>query len=158
MFKLLNSSKKLIFNFGYVSKALVDTIGVSSTHFFSIHSDGCCDGFFFNLKSAICTSEHFQIWIHRKQTTFLIFLMSSKILIINNIFVNKMFINSLTKTCSFDWCIVECMPGYLGPNCTLSCPYPTYGEQCEGHCDCSKPSCDIATGCRAPITGAILYQ
>nr|XP_022289820.1 uncharacterized protein LOC111101582 [Crassostrea virginica] len=45
----------------------------------------------------------------------------------------------------------KCMPGYIGPNCTLSCLYPTYGEECQGNCNCSNSSCDISTGCRAPI-------
>ncbi|XP_078334354.1 uncharacterized protein LOC111100153 [Crassostrea virginica] len=45
----------------------------------------------------------------------------------------------------------KCKPGFIGSNCAISCPYPTYGEQCQGICDCDKNSCDVSTGCR-PIT------
>nr|XP_022287012.1 scavenger receptor class F member 1-like [Crassostrea virginica] len=46
----------------------------------------------------------------------------------------------------------KCMPGYIGPKCTIPCLYPSYGELCQGNCSCSKSSCDISTGCKALIT------
>ena len=49
--------------------------------------------------------------------------------------------------------LLECHPGYIGPNCTIQCPYPTYGELCQGYCNCRKENCDVSTGCRAPTTG-----
>ena len=41
---------------------------------------------------------------------------------------------------------LECSPGYAGPNCSIQCPYPTYGEKCHGYCECDKDICDFATG------------
>ena len=54
--------------------------------------------------------------------------------------------------------LLECMPGYGGPNCTIPCPYPLYGEGCQGFCDCSNDSCDVSTGCTALTTGSLLYS
>nr|XP_022290380.1 cell death abnormality protein 1-like [Crassostrea virginica] len=42
--------------------------------------------------------------------------------------------------------------GYGGSNCTSPCPYPTYGDRCQGICDCDNNSCDVSTGCRTPTT------
>lgn len=49
--------------------------------------------------------------------------------------------------------LLECSPGYFGPNCTFQCPYPTYGEECQRYCDCANYSCDFATGCALLTTG-----
>ena len=49
--------------------------------------------------------------------------------------------------------LLECHPGYNGQHCTIQCPYPTYGELCQGYCNCRKENCDVSTGCRAPTTG-----
>lgn len=46
----------------------------------------------------------------------------------------------------------ECLPGYVGLNCVTKCPYPTYGEKCQGTCGCSKDACDVSTGCRKTNT------
>lgn len=43
--------------------------------------------------------------------------------------------------------ILECMPGYVGLNCTTKCPYSTYGERCQGYCYCSNNTCDVSLGC-----------
>ena len=51
-----------------------------------------------------------------------------------------------------------CQPGYGGPNCTSFCPYPTYGDRCQGICDCDNNSCDVTTGCRTPTTGYSLIN
>ena len=51
----------------------------------------------------------------------------------------------------------ECGPEYSGPNCTILCSYPTYGDECQGICACDKKTCDISTGCRIPRTG-FLFQ
>ena len=51
-----------------------------------------------------------------------------------------------------------CQPGYGGPNCTSFCPYPTYGDRCQGICDCDNNSCDVTTGCRTPTTGYFLIN
>ena len=52
--------------------------------------------------------------------------------------------------------IEECGPGYFGPNCTFKCIYPTYGDECQGLCDCENKTCDISTGCRIPTTGILI--
>lgn len=48
--------------------------------------------------------------------------------------------------------ISVCMPGYIGLNCTTNCPYPSYGERCQGYCDCEYDTCDVSTGCNGPKT------
>ena len=47
----------------------------------------------------------------------------------------------------------ECSSGYGGPNCSITCPYPTYGDGCQGLCDCDNETCDASTGCRLLTTG-----
>lgn len=41
----------------------------------------------------------------------------------------------------------ECIAGYIGLNCTERCPYPSYGDRCQGLCGCSNDTCDVSTGC-----------
>lgn len=41
----------------------------------------------------------------------------------------------------------NCKPGYTGLNCSVQCPYPTYGNKCQGFCNCSLEICDISWGC-----------
>lgn len=48
---------------------------------------------------------------------------------------------------------LECLPGYIGLNCTIKCPYPTYGSRCKRFCECSNYTCDVSTGCRSFTTG-----
>lgn len=45
------------------------------------------------------------------------------------------------------------MPGYIGINCTTSCPPPTYGHACQSFCDCKEDMCDVSTGCTQNTTG-----
>ncbi|XP_061164911.1 uncharacterized protein LOC133173853 [Saccostrea echinata] len=46
---------------------------------------------------------------------------------------------------------VPCPIGLFGPNCTHTCPYPSYGHRClEGICQCPQELCDSKTGCRNP--------
>ena len=47
---------------------------------------------------------------------------------------------------------LECMAGYVGPNCTIRCPFPSYGDNCQGNCYCSEENCDVSTGCRTVTT------
>lgn len=78
--------------------------------------------------------------------------------------MNFMFLFKIVKNCS-TWIEytgniilfilyfnVECKPGYTGLNCIITCPYPTYGDRCQGYCDCSKDKCDVSTGCRSLTT------
>uniref|UniRef100_A0A8W8MN04 Uncharacterized protein n=1 Tax=Magallana gigas TaxID=29159 RepID=A0A8W8MN04_MAGGI len=48
-----------------------------------------------------------------------------------------------------------CLTGYFGRYCRARCIYPYYGEECEAQCNCSKPLCDVATGCKAVDEGMI---
>lgn len=50
-------------------------------------------------------------------------------------------------------CTLACIPGYHGINCTIVCPYPSYGPACQGFCDCKKDMCDVSTGCTQKTTG-----
>lgn len=45
------------------------------------------------------------------------------------------------------------MSGHIGPNCTILCVYPTFGEECQGYCDCDKDVCNASTGCTNSSTG-----
>lgn len=49
--------------------------------------------------------------------------------------------NSTSQKCE------PCLPGYSGVNCSLSCPYPSYGVECQQSCNCIQDSCDVSTGC-----------
>lgn len=49
------------------------------------------------------------------------------------------------------------MPGYFGLNCTNKCPYPSYGERCQGYCDCSNTTCNGSTGCGTLTTGIFIF-
>ncbi|XP_062567843.1 multiple epidermal growth factor-like domains protein 10, partial [Saccostrea cucullata] len=40
-----------------------------------------------------------------------------------------------------------CHPGYIGTNCSQICPYPNYGSECQGRCNCDERLCDITAGC-----------
>ncbi|XP_078325459.1 uncharacterized protein LOC111125584 [Crassostrea virginica] len=43
---------------------------------------------------------------------------------------------------------IECSKGHIGPNCSLTCPYPWYGGRClDGQCNCTRDRCDVARGC-----------
>lgn len=42
---------------------------------------------------------------------------------------------------------VECTIGYFAKDCKLRCPYPSYGEECQEICNCSKVTCDFVSGC-----------
>lgn len=36
-------------------------------------------------------------------------------------------------------------------------PYPTYGERCQGYCDCSNNTCDVSLGCIEITTSACKF-
>lgn len=55
--------------------------------------------------------------------------------------------------CLFD--NIECLPGYIGMNCSYKCPYPTYGIKCQEICNCSNEQCDVTTGCNTVTTGNV---
>lgn len=41
----------------------------------------------------------------------------------------------------------ECEPGFMGPDCTYTCRYPSYGTDCYMICGCFKELCDFQYGC-----------
>lgn len=49
------------------------------------------------------------------------------------------------------WCkksFVECEPGYVGTNCSTTCPQGYFGRRCLGLCNCSRDMyCEAARGC-----------
>lgn len=51
---------------------------------------------------------------------------------------------------------VECEAGYLGPNCSVRCPYRSYGKQCQMVCNCPEASCNFAVGCQEDKVGKLL--
>nr|XP_034300469.1 uncharacterized protein LOC117681180 isoform X2 [Crassostrea gigas] len=56
-------------------------------------------------------------------------------------------------TCCLDYHLVggsceACPVGYIGFNCTRSCPYPLYGQFCFKECHCSQSECDHIKGCK----------
>ena len=50
-----------------------------------------------------------------------------------------------TYVCTFP----QCSDGFFGPNCSTSCPFPSYGRRCllDGECNCSKGLYDPKNGC-----------
>ncbi|XP_048771708.2 multiple epidermal growth factor-like domains protein 10 [Ostrea edulis] len=42
----------------------------------------------------------------------------------------------------------RCRDGFYGRNCTIPCPYPTFGWDCQLECICSSEYCHHAYGCR----------
>lgn len=67
--------------------------------------------------------------------------------------MNKAYWHWLYIFFSFD--NIECLPGYIGRNCTSKCPYPTYGIKCQEICYCSNNQCDASSGCNTVTTGNI---
>lgn len=50
-----------------------------------------------------------------------------------------------------------CREGYTGKNCTLACPFPSYGLNCQSACDCSDEDCNYVTGCRLHARGINIF-
>lgn len=72
------------------------------------------------------------------------------------IFFWYVFLSILTLTmniCLFD--NIECLPGYIGMNCSSKCPFPSYGTICQDTCNCSDEQCDVTTGCNTVTTGNV---
>ncbi|XP_034339181.1 cell death abnormality protein 1-like isoform X2 [Magallana gigas] len=43
--------------------------------------------------------------------------------------------------------VIGCQVGFFGPNCLKPCVYPSFGERCQGVCNCTQDICNIITGC-----------
>lgn len=50
---------------------------------------------------------------------------------------------------------IECVSGYIGVNCFLKCPYPTYERKCQAIC--SETLCDISGGCSTLTPGNVQF-
>lgn len=50
------------------------------------------------------------------------------------------------------------MPGYNGANCSISCPYPYFGNQCQQMCTCIKDLCDDTSGCQHVNRGTFTLE
>lgn len=53
---------------------------------------------------------------------------------------------------------IACKPGWIGPNCIATCPYPTYGHKCINVCKCTKNECDVSEGCIKSIGIYVLLK
>lgn len=51
-----------------------------------------------------------------------------------------------------------CKEGYTGKNCTLACPFPSYGLNCQSACGCSDEDCNYVTGCRHHARGIKIFS
>ncbi|XP_048766575.2 cell death abnormality protein 1-like isoform X2 [Ostrea edulis] len=47
---------------------------------------------------------------------------------------------------------IECSPGYVGPNCSIPCRYPSFGQDCQLKCSCEESDCHGVTGCKGVST------
>ncbi|XP_061195898.1 cell death abnormality protein 1-like [Saccostrea echinata] len=43
----------------------------------------------------------------------------------------------------------DCDIGFLGPQCNISCRYPSYGYLCQRSCNCEQIFCHFSNGCEA---------
>ncbi|XP_062602666.1 uncharacterized protein LOC134264389 [Saccostrea cucullata] len=50
---------------------------------------------------------------------------------------------------------IPCKTGFVGLNCTRKCPYPTYGDECQKNCACTKDLCNFSTGCEIKFTTSL---
>eukprot|EP00105_Crassostrea_gigas_P011581 XP_011427316.1 PREDICTED: uncharacterized protein LOC105328239 [Crassostrea gigas] len=41
----------------------------------------------------------------------------------------------------------DCIPGYFGNDCNITCRYPNYGQNCQLECICGKKFCNHISGC-----------
>ena len=43
--------------------------------------------------------------------------------------------------------------GFYGENCTETCPFPSYGRDCQDICDCTVDDCNFVIGCEKKTIG-----
>lgn len=51
---------------------------------------------------------------------------------------------------------IACAVGFKGHDCGIKCTFPTYGQDCQMICFCSKKDCDFVTECRRSLKGIVL--
>ncbi|XP_078318065.1 uncharacterized protein LOC111104459 [Crassostrea virginica] len=49
----------------------------------------------------------------------------------------------------------SCMDGFIGRNCKVQCPPPSYGKKCQLECKCQPTDCHHAFGCRRSESGCV---
>lgn len=54
--------------------------------------------------------------------------------------------------------ILACEIGYLGKDCDVKCPFPSYGNECQLRCTCEETDCDFVNGCRRSLNGNFLRK
>ena len=50
-------------------------------------------------------------------------------------------------------CHSGCMNGFIGRNCNIQCPPPSYGQECQLECKCQPSDCHHVFGCRRSESG-----
>lgn len=53
---------------------------------------------------------------------------------------------------------LACEIGYFGMDCDVTCPFPSYGHECQLRCTCEEPDCDFVNGCRRSLNGNFLRK
>ncbi|XP_034308996.1 multiple epidermal growth factor-like domains protein 10 [Magallana gigas] len=46
---------------------------------------------------------------------------------------------------------IACEIGYFGMDCDVTCPFPSYGHECQLRCTCEETDCDFVNGCRRSL-------
>nr|XP_022289432.1 scavenger receptor class F member 2-like [Crassostrea virginica] len=49
----------------------------------------------------------------------------------------------------------ECRVGFYGKYCTVACPFPSYGRDCQDICNCPIDDCNFVMGCQEKTIGEI---
>lgn len=67
------------------------------------------------------------------------------------VYTNILVDNSIDLFCftfrNWNELFLACGKGYNGTNCSMTCPYPTYGQNCQSNCNCIFKDCDHRNGC-----------
>ncbi|XP_062581454.1 uncharacterized protein LOC134243240 isoform X1 [Saccostrea cucullata] len=78
-------------------------------------------------------------------------------------------VNSLVKVssmpCPYDQILDNkknickaCESGYFGVNCSLTCRFPSFGDDCQQQCYCTQQYCHPSKGCISTESGTSLAQ
>lgn len=52
---------------------------------------------------------------------------------------------------------VACTGGYIGEDCSATCPELYYGQECRFKCTCTKDQCNHVVGCSKSVSKGIFY-
>eukprot|EP00105_Crassostrea_gigas_P045650 XP_019929798.1 PREDICTED: uncharacterized protein LOC105345672 [Crassostrea gigas] len=54
---------------------------------------------------------------------------------------------------------IACEIGYFGMDCDVTCPFPSYGHECQLRCACEETDCDFVNGCRKSLNvSSVVYS